>query len=74
MVHPTDFCEDKLVVTQDGASTVELRHNLFRNPLEKGVILRARIRGVFLSERPDDASRVAKAYQSFALSPPPLSD
>jgi hypothetical protein len=48
-----------------------LRHRLFVSRLEKGVILRARVRGVLVI-REDDCSLAAAAYHRFVKSPPPL--
>jgi hypothetical protein len=48
-----------------------LRHRLFLDELEKGVILRGRVRGLLL-ERERDRSATAEAYTQFAGSPPPL--
>jgi hypothetical protein len=39
--------------------------------LEKGVILRARRRGVFVP-RANDNEAAARCYEAFAKSPPPL--
>jgi hypothetical protein len=72
MVHPADFFEDELVTHH--ACAAELRHNLFRNSLEKGVILRARIRGVFWSEPGDAAALCNREFNSFKSSYTPLSE
>lgn len=50
---------------------LELKHQLFVEPLEKGVILRTRIRGAYLPTTGDE-SRAAQAYREFLQSPPPL--
>ncbi len=71
MVHPADFQRDELTADPEDASPVCLRHHLFGEPLEKGVILRARVRGVFLP-REDDRRRAAACYLAFAASEPPL--
>jgi hypothetical protein len=71
MVHPADFQHDELSrgVTNDG--TFRIAHRLFCTSLEKGVILRARVRGVFL-DRHDDARAAAACYAAFAAADPPL--
>jgi hypothetical protein len=70
MVHPADFWVSRLHERTAGGER-RLRHQLFVSRLEKGVILRARIRGVFVS-RDDDCAQAAAAYRRFVESPPPL--
>jgi hypothetical protein len=70
MVHPADFCVSRLV-REDPSGEWLLRHRLFVSRLEKGVILRARVRGVLL-EREGDCQQAAAAYRRFIESPPPL--
>jgi hypothetical protein len=72
MVHPVDFYQDTLIRTPAPGDGVRLRHQLFRDSLEKGVILRARVRGAFLLTD-DDASVAAGCYEAFAAEKPPLS-
>jgi hypothetical protein len=50
---------------------LRIAHRLFRTTLEKGVILRARVRGVFVN-RHDDARSAADCYAAFATADPPL--
>jgi hypothetical protein len=50
---------------------VVLRHRLFERRLEKGVLLRTRIRGVFLPPE-NDALVAAAQYRAFACADPPL--
>ena len=69
MVHPADVDSEELV-TRDEES-VELVHHLFAQPLEKGVILRARARGVFAPAEMAK-SAVASAYTDFLAAPLPL--
>ncbi|MFH1923571.1 MAG: hypothetical protein ABIP48_27240 [Planctomycetota bacterium] len=71
MVHPADFVEDRLRVVGESAPSVELRHRLFPGPLEKGVILRARVCAVFC-RRDDDAQTAAQCYAAFSAAEPPL--
>ncbi len=71
MVHPTDFLHDELcgAVADDPVCT--LRHDLFPERLEKGVIRRARVRGL-LVPRDDDTRLAAESYLEFASTEPPL--
>ena len=71
MVHPADFRSDELVRLSDDDGTVRVVHHLFSGRLEKGVILRARLQGVFLPRR-DDAQIAAPFYRAFATAEPPL--
>jgi hypothetical protein len=70
MVHPADFRQSTLErVDQNGP--VRLSHRLFAERLEKGVILRSRIRAIFATADANLAT-IARAYQEFAASDPPL--
>lgn len=72
MVHPVDFQHDEVCLEpHDGAGTVKVVHHLFVEPLEKGVILRARVRGALLP-RENDCLLAAEAYCMFAAAEPPL--
>jgi hypothetical protein len=73
MIHSADFQQDQLALrkTAEERCRASLEHRLFPGTLEKGVILRARIRGIFVP-RTDDCSRVADDYQQFLRSPLPL--
>jgi len=73
MIHPADFRGDELVACGDPQASWRLRHRLFPEPLEKGVILRARVRGLFCP-RDGDQRMAAESYAAFAGSDPPLSD
>ncbi len=68
IVHPADF--EVAEIEQIGTG-VGITHRLFAHFLEKGVILRSRIRGLFYSATPDVES-VAQAYDEFVHSEPPL--
>ena len=70
IVHPADFFRDELLC-RPGSPGAGLRHPLFPEPLEKGVILRARLRGLFLPAE-DDLRFAGEAYAAFAASDPPL--
>jgi hypothetical protein len=71
MVHPADFRRSELRRHGASASAIEVRHGLFAERLEKGVILRARVRGI-LMDRPGDARQAAACYAAFAAAEPPL--
>ena len=71
MVHPADFQHDELSPGRPGGGALRIAHRLFRTSLEKGVILRARVRGVFVNRR-DDAEAAAECYAAFAAADPPL--
>jgi hypothetical protein len=71
MVHPADFCRDALANEHEQAFRVRATHCLFSNPLEKGVVLRGRVRGIFLP-RGNDMAAAAAAYAQFAAEDPPL--
>lgn len=72
MVHPLDFERDELAVVAEENTLASLRHRLFSLPLEKGVILRARVRGILLP-RHEDTQLAAAALAAFAAEEPLLS-
>jgi hypothetical protein len=59
------------VKASPGDAALRLRHRLLWQPLEKGVILRARVRGIFLP-RQDDMRIAAACYRQFVVADPPL--
>lgn len=69
MLPPSDFHSTDIV--SDGAGMFTLSHRLFERSLEKGVILRARVRGVLL-ERGRDAVCAMEWYRDLLKSEPPL--
>jgi len=71
MVHPLDFLDSRLAGGTGPRPTFGLRHRLFGGPLEKGVIRRARVYGVFLP-RDGDAGIAVESYARFAAAEPPL--
>jgi hypothetical protein len=71
MVHPADFQYDELARDEPRGDVARLSHRLFQTRLEKGVILRGRVRGIFL-RRADDAEIAAQCYAAFAGADPPL--
>jgi len=72
MVHPADRRQSQWDGWLHGADyRMQLRHELFARPLEKGVILRARVLGVILN-REDDKVAAAAHWASFMHEPLPL--
>ena len=71
MVHPADFQGSELGFGAGTPGAVELRHRWFVEHLEKGVILRAQVRGAVLPRHDDDAL-AASLYAAFASADPPL--
>jgi hypothetical protein len=71
MVHPVDFQHDELEADLAAGRFWLLRHRLFSVPLEKGVLLRCRVRGAFFP-RHDDLRATAACYRAFAAAQPPL--
>jgi hypothetical protein len=69
MVHPADFNESMLRRSPSGET--ELSHRLFAGRLEKGVILRSRIRAIFVP-RDSDAALARACYADFAAAEPVL--
>jgi len=68
-LHPSAYAESNV---EAGTAGVELRHRVFfPEDLEKGVILRARLRALLLP-RAGDSEAAARYHQSFLASPPPL--
>jgi hypothetical protein len=78
MAHPAQSLESAIetpafagMSADAGSKRLELRHQLFHARLEKGVILRARVLGVFLDRR-DDQSAAERHYAAFLSAEPPL--
>jgi hypothetical protein len=71
MVHPADFQRDELEWDGRYGGVWRVAHRLFCTNLEKGVILRARVRGVFFA-RQGDVAAAAECYAAFAAADPPL--
>jgi hypothetical protein len=70
MLHPSDLGSHEVSRDPDTGRAV-IRHQLFSCPLEKGVILRARLRGALLP-RDSDQAAAAAMFAQFATSDPPL--
>ena len=62
MIHPDDGTR---------RDAVRVRYGLFGYDLERGVVLRGRLRGIWLAHRPDGAE-VARRLDEFLREPPPL--
>lgn len=71
MVHPADFCRDELARDPGDAGRVFVTHRLFSPPLEKGVLLRGRVRGILIPGA-NDRAIAAEAYAQFAAEEPLL--
>ncbi len=70
MTHPSDPAECEVASCAD-TGRAALRHELFSGSLEKGVILRARLRGVFLP-RESDCDAASAAFAEWTAAAPPL--
>lgn len=71
MVHPVDFGRYELAASTGSGQALNVCHHLFCGPLEKGVVLVARLCGVFLP-RSQDTQIVSAYYARFAAAEPPL--
>jgi hypothetical protein len=71
MVHPADYQENEAFIDDSAPPRGQLAHRLFPERLEKGVILRARVRAALVDRQGDEATALA-AYQHFAATEPPL--
>ncbi len=74
MIHPADFCGTRIhsqLAPPSKEPCTLIEHQLFRQRLEKGVILRARIRAALVTRQDDEACALS-AYEHFAASEPPL--
>ncbi len=76
MVYPTDFVCSELVRCETSAARIRLKHRLFPEHLEKGVIRRGRVRGMFLPHEGMSLGRIeqwaASCFDEFCDSAPPL--
>ncbi|NIL98471.1 MAG: hypothetical protein GTO53_11290 [Planctomycetales bacterium] len=71
MIHPTDFSRAELLRPEGDREVTDLRHVVINRWMEKGVIVRARLRGVFVS-RSDDALAAGRVYRNFCTAEIPL--
>lgn len=73
MIEPADRVSQEITEETTEQQTVNyITSRLFDGHLEKGVIRRTRVRGVFLPQRPDEAL-LGRLWSEFALSAAPLS-
>jgi hypothetical protein len=75
MAHPDDLARrispEPLVERSTAEGSVSMRYSLFGLALEKGVVLRARLRACWIRSR-NPAEAAAMIYQAFLREPPPL--
>lgn len=71
MIHPADFRRLELKSPSAQPRALRLEHLLFPGHLEKGVILRGRLRAALLA-REDDAQQALACYREFVAEEPPL--
>jgi len=71
MVHPADFSAVEFAVGEGAAGCVQSRFRLFEERLEKGVLRRARARGL-LCRREDDEAVARECYRRLLASESPL--
>jgi len=74
MVHPNDFQSSSVTLTsaaEPSSGEASIENQVFHTHLEKGVILRARVRAALVSREKDEAIAIA-AYRHFAKAEPPL--
>ncbi len=71
LLHPADLGSSSVVLGDGAPPQLQTTHQLFQQRLEKGVILRARLRAAIV-ERAHDLDVAHAAYEQFAISEPPL--
>jgi len=71
MIHPADFTTGKIRKDSSKGPLVRSEFRLFDEPLEKGVIRRSRVRGVFLPGEEDEKAAI-ECYRDFVKSAIPL--
>ena len=75
LIHPSDYQSSSVTLTSSVAepsdSVALIEHQVFRTRLEKGVILRARLRAALVATEKAEAITIA-AYGHFARTEPPL--
>ena len=69
MVHPVDFSHSTLTVSEQ--RRLDLKHVVIDRWMEKGVIVRARLRGAVV-QREDDTQSAGKIYRDFCNAKIPL--
>jgi len=71
MIHPADFTTGKIRRDSSMGRQVRSHFRLFDEPLEKGVIRRSRVRGIFLPSEQDEKAAI-QCYRNFVNSAAPL--
>jgi hypothetical protein len=75
MVRPNDCARRIVGETPAGGQTasgrISIRYGLFGHDLEKGVVLRGRIRGIWV-DSPSPEPEALRRYEMFVSEPPPL--
>lgn len=71
MIHPADFSVAEVRTDAPGEGRIRSTFQLFNEPLEKGVIRRGRVCGMFLA-RDGDERTAAECYRRFVQSAVPL--
>ena len=71
MIHPSDLSEGVVSTRNVVEAAFCSRYRLFQEPLEKGVIRRGRLRGIFVPHSQDLANALT-LYRDFVESAPPL--
>jgi len=71
MIHPADFTTAEIQASASGTERICSKFRLFNEPLEKGVIRRARVCGVWLARQGDENFAV-ECYRHFVQSAAPL--
>ena len=72
MVHPYDVSRRVVETLNDGSTIAATRYALFGYDLEKGVVLRGRLRGVWMQGPHTDRSALIDQHKRFLHEPPPL--
>ncbi len=71
MVHPSDLDRAAVSLANEGGSSLKSSMRLFPDAMEKGVIRRGRVRGLFLP-RADDLLAATALRREFVAAEPPL--
>ncbi|MBX3415094.1 MAG: hypothetical protein KF708_20590 [Pirellulales bacterium] len=71
MIHPSDFWRGSVTPSDGGPLGVQCGWELFPQHLEKGVILRARLRGILYRAAPDEAA-IVEQHDEFLSEKLPL--
>jgi hypothetical protein len=71
MIHPADFTSSRLLRPEGKPGLADLQHVVISRWMEKGVIVRARVRGAFVG-RANDSEAAARVYRDFCTAKIPL--